>query len=103
MLLRPSILAAKMLGSQHDSAEGPDSPAKPLPERSAGAPRPRTLVCAGCSVAIGLLAVGGIEGLMLVTALLFVAAAIPLAHVMFGLPPAMQHEPPPVAAPHRVG
>jgi len=103
MFLRASILAAKMLGSQHESAEGPDSPGKSLPEGSRGAPRPRTLVRACGLAALGLLAVGGIDGLMLVAALTFVVAAIPLAHVMFGLPPAMQHEPPPVAAPDRVG
>jgi hypothetical protein len=92
-----------MLVSQHDSADPPQSPVSALAAPSGGAPRPRTLLFGGTIVTLGVLAGGGIDGLMVVATLAFIAAAIPLAHVMFGLPPAIQHEPDSVAHPTLVG
>jgi hypothetical protein len=91
-----------MLSRQHDLARRPNPPDSAA--KAGTAPRPQRI---GRSVIVAtfiLLASVGAPGVLFVLVVIIVlGSAIPLAHVMFGLPPAMQCEPPAVAAPDRVG
>jgi len=82
-----------MLPRQHDSRKGPNPPYSAPSAGSVAAPRPHPLG-SGAAIAALVLACVGAPGVSFVLVLLAVLdSAIPLGHLMFGLPPAMQGEP----------
>lgn len=93
-----------MLARQHDLARRPNPPDSTAKAGPGAAPRPQAIgrgaIVASCFV---LLAVGMPGVFFVLVAIAVLTSAIPLAHVMFGLPPAIYGEPPAVAAPERVG
>ena len=93
-----------MLLRQHDLARRPNPPDSAATAGTSAAPRPQAIGRGAIVASFLLLATVGAPGVLFVlVAVAVLGSAIPLAHVMFGLPPAIYGEPHAVAAPDRVG
>lgn len=95
-----------MLPRQHDLARRPNPPDSAAKAGTSAAPRPQAIGRGAIVASFLVLATVGAPGVSFVLVFVMVGmlgSAIPLAHVMFGLPPAIYGEPHAVAAPERVG
>lgn len=92
-----------MLGRQHDSARRPNAPDSGAQAAFGAAPRPRALAIVASFLVLASVGNPGVSFVLAFVVVGVLGSAIPLAHVMFGLPPAIYGESHAVAAPDRVG